>query len=118
MSKTQHDLARIYNHEELTYTAYKRCRCGAGLAYPASVKDPYYYWGCGYIMTHDIKFRPLNHPTGPFDAGIIEDEEGVRHDCAFSFVFHEFMKENSEVTTRPLNTLEPVKVRRKTKNGK
>ena len=120
MKKEPHDMARIYYPEEIVYSAYKRCRCGSGLAYPRNCKDPYYFWSCAYIMTSDLKFRPIEHLKGPFDAGTIEDEEGVIHDGAFSFVFHEIMKETDKITTRDCTEMipEPVKVKRKSKHGK
>jgi hypothetical protein len=71
-------------------------------------------------LTSDLKYRPVNEPSSPFEAGIIEDEKGVMHDGSFSFVFNEFEKEILEgtetKTTRPQEELVPVKKRaRKTK---
>ena len=118
--KEKHDMTRIYTPEELIYSAYKRCRCGAGLAYPKSCKDPYYFWGCGHIMSTDIKFRPITQPTGPFDPGIIEDENGVMHDGGFSFVFYEIKPETCKCvngsTTR--GEMVPVKLKSKKKGAK
>ena len=84
---------KVYRPSMLTFSAHKRCRCGAGLAFPKTCKDPYYFWGCGYLLTTDIKYRPIDEPANPFDAGTLEDEENVKHDCAFSFVWHEIQKE-------------------------
>jgi len=116
MKKESHDLTRVYRTSELVYSAYKRCRCGSGLAYPKSIEDPYYFWGCGYIMSTDIKFRPINKPIGPFDAGIILDEKGVQHDASFSFVFHEIAKEIPTSTTRPCEELVHARVCNKRKS--
>lgn len=106
---------KVYKPQELTYSAYKRCQCGAGVAYPTACTDPFYFWACSYLLTNDIKYRPVAEPTGPFDAGILEDENKVKHDGAFSFVFNEFRKENivgeNRATTRPQLQPEPVKVK-------
>ena len=87
---------KIYKPKDLIYTAHKRCRCGAGLAYPRAVKDPFYFWACAYILTNDVKYRFASGTSGPFDAGMIQDEHGVIHDGAFSFVFSEFKNERDK----------------------
>lgn len=110
---------KIYKPCDLTYAAYKRCRCGAGLAYPKTCKDPFYFWACGFVLTNDIKYRPVADQVGPFDAGIIEDANHTKHDCAFSFVFHaiqpEILEGTEHVTTRPEEDLVPVKAKRSRK---
>ena len=105
---------RVYREKELIFTAYKRCCCGAGLAYPKTNKDPYFYWGCSYVLMNDLKFRAATKPTGPFDTGTIESEDGIIHDGGFSFVFHELQMENEKVSTRP-KQLVKVKTQKKQK---
>lgn len=43
--------AKIYTDAELRYSAYNRCSCGAGLAYPAFEETRPTAWDCADILT-------------------------------------------------------------------
>ena len=40
-----------WHDDDLLYSATSRCPCGAGLAYPKGIRDPFHYWDCADILT-------------------------------------------------------------------
>ena len=39
-----------FKAHELLFSAYSRCQCGAGLAYPKNIMDPLHYWQCADML--------------------------------------------------------------------
>ena len=77
---------------DLTYAAYDRCPCGAGLAYTPKNTDPFKgYWDCSDILLERAKTK---------------DEPGyIQHTAQLPFIFYEIKSEDQPsangATTRP-----------------
>ena len=50
---------------ELLFSAYSRCECGAGLAYPKNIMDPMHYWQCADVLMGELEFSD-KHSLLPF----------------------------------------------------
>lgn len=79
-----------YTDDELRYSAYSRCECGAGLAYPKDCGINH-YWDCADILT---------------GRAIPADKEGAKqHAGQLPFMFYEIKSEDQPsangATTRP-----------------
>lgn len=72
----------IFTDEELHYSAFARCPCGHGMAYPNNCGGTH-YWDCSAILK-----------------GVQDDE--VKHTAQLPFAFYSVKSENSQRgTTRP-----------------
>lgn len=65
----------IFKPEELTYSAYARCKgCGAGLAYPKKCGVGH-YWDCADVLTGKIVNPGKEHIQYPFAFYSIKSED-------------------------------------------
>jgi hypothetical protein len=82
---------KVYKDKDLTYAAYSRCPCGAGLAYPDDASPFEGYWDCSDILTDRAKTK--------------QEEGSVTHTGKLPFIFYEVLSENQPnakgATTRP-----------------
>jgi hypothetical protein len=93
---------------ELTFSAYTRCKCGVGMAYindrELRKKETGDCWVCSDLLLKDLKLR-VKREGGFFGGGIIEDENGTEHTQSYPFVSYEIKSENQPsangATTRP-----------------
>jgi DNA-directed RNA polymerase subunit RPC12/RpoP len=85
---------KTYEANKLRFSAGARCRCGAGLAYPRDLRDPWGEWQCAAVLMGQIANVPENHG---------------KHD-AFPFSFYEIKSEDQPsaggATTRPTGHVE------------
>lgn len=81
------DEARAYSDEDLTYAAYARCKCGAGMAYPKNT-GPAGFWACSELLKLGEKGSIL------FGKNPLQSEaEGLDHSLALPFTFFEVKSE-------------------------